>query len=66
MTSGEAAMHAINQKKFGETFSILTERDISVFEKVKDNRTDLHSCDFILCTGLFDDYDDDLEYKKFY
>ena len=36
MTSGEAAMHAINQKKFGKTFFHLgPPRDISVFEKVK-------------------------------
>ena len=63
ITSGEAAMHAINQKKFGKSFFHLgPERDISVFEKVKENRTDLHSCDFILCTGLFDDYDNDLDY----
>mgnify|MGYP003325358002 CR=1 FL=1 len=65
MTSGEAAMHAINQKKFGKTFYHLgPTRDISVFEKVKDNRTDLQNCDFILCTGLFDDYDNDLGYYK--
>ena len=65
MTSGEAAMHAINQKKFGKTFYHLgPARDISVFEKVKDNRTDIQSCDFILCTGLFDDYDNDLDYYK--
>jgi len=65
MTSGEAAMHAINKKKFGKTFYHLgPDRDISVFEKVKDNRTDLQSCDFILCTGLFDDHDNDLNYYK--
>ena len=65
ITSGEAAMHAINEKKFGNTFYHLgPERDISVFEKLKDNRTDLQSCDFILCTGLFDDYDNDLNYYK--
>ena len=65
MTSGEAAMHAINQKKFGKTFYHLgPSRDISVFEKAKDNRVDLKSCDFILCTGLFDDYDNDLDYYK--
>ena len=65
MTSGEAAMHAINQKKFGKTFYHLgPARDISVFEKVKDNRTDLKNCDFILCTGLFDDYNNDLNYYK--
>ena len=66
MTSGEAAMHAINQKNFGKTFYHLgPTRDISVFEKVKDNKTDLESCDFILCTGLFDDHDNDFDnYKK--
>ena len=65
MTSGEAAMRAINQKKFGKTFYHLgPSRDISVFEKVKDNRTDLQSCDFILCTGLFDDYENELDYYK--
>ena len=65
MTSGEAAMHAINQKKFGKTFYHLgPSRDISVFEKVKENRTDLQSCDFILCTGLFDDHDNNLDYYK--
>ena len=65
MTSGEAAMQAINQKKFGRKFYHLgPSRDISVFEKVKDNRTDLKSCDFILCTGLFDDHNNDLNYYK--
>ena len=50
MTSGEAAMHAINQKKFGKTFFHLgPERDISVFEKVKDNRTDLHEVVTLFC-----------------
>jgi len=65
MTSGEAAMHAINQKKFGQTFYHLGPvRDTSVFEKVKNNRTDLQSCDFILCTGLFDNHENNLDYYK--
>ena len=65
MTSGEAAMHAINKNKFGKSFYHLgPPRDISVFEKVKDNKTDLGSCDFILCTGLFDEHENDLEYYK--
>ena len=56
MTSGEAAMFAINQNKFGKTFFHLgPPRDSSVFEKVKKNRTDINNCDFILCTGLFDE-----------
>ena len=65
MTSGEAAMHAINKNQFGKTFFHLgPPRDTSVFEKVKDNKTDLEKCDFILCTGLFDEYENDLEYYK--
>ncbi len=65
MTSGEAAMHAINKNHFGKTFYHLgPPRDTSVFERVKDNKTDLKKCDFILCTGLFDDHENDLQYYK--
>jgi HAD superfamily hydrolase (TIGR01459 family) len=65
ITSGEAAMHAINQNKFGKTFFHLgPSKDISVFEKVKANKTSIENCDFILCTGLFDDYENDLDYYK--
>ena len=67
ITSGEAAMHAINRNKFGKSFFHLgPPRDTSVFEKVKDNRVNLESCDFIICTGLFDDHEDDLEYYRNY
>ena len=49
MTSGEAAMHAINKNKFGKKFFHLgPPRDTSVFEKVKDNRVNLENCDFII------------------
>ena len=65
MTSGEAAMHAINKNQFGKSFFHLgPPRDTSIFEKIKDSKTDLKSCDFILCTGLFDEQEDDLEYYK--
>ena len=65
MTSGEAAMYAINKNQFGKTFYHLgPPRDTSVFEKVKNNKTNLEKCDFILCTGLFDGYENDLEYYK--
>ena len=61
MTSGEAAMHAINQNKFGKKFFHLgPSRDTSIFEKVKDNKTNINNSDFILCTGLFDEDDPDL------
>ena len=65
MTSGEAAMHAINQNKYGKSFFHLgPPRDTSIFDKVKQNKTDIEKCDFILCTGLFDDHDNDLNYYK--
>ncbi|MEC7168859.1 MAG: TIGR01459 family HAD-type hydrolase [Pseudomonadota bacterium] len=65
ITSGEAAMHAINKNKFGKTFFHLgPPRDTSVFEKVKNNRISIEKCDFILCTGLFDEYEEDLNYYK--
>jgi len=52
MTSGEAAMHAINKNQFGKSFFHLgPPRDTSVFEKVKNNQVDLENCDFILVTG---------------
>jgi HAD superfamily hydrolase (TIGR01459 family) len=63
MTSGEAAMQAINQNKFGKKFFHLgPPRDASIFEKVKDNKTEIDKCDFILCTGLFDE--DNLDSDK--
>ena len=67
ITSGEAAMCAINKNKFGKTFFHLgPPRDTSIFDKVIENKTNIDQCDFILCTGLFDDYDNDLNfYKKF-
>jgi len=65
MTSGEAAMYAINHNQFGKTFFHLgPPRDASIFEKVKDNKANLQNCDFILCTGLFDEHENDLEYYK--
>jgi len=65
MTSGEAAMYAINKNQFGKTFFHLgPPRDTSVFEKVKNNKVDLENCDFILCTGLFGGRENDLKYYK--
>ena len=65
MTSGEAAMYAINNNRFGKTFYHLgPPRDTSVFESVKENKTDLEKCEFILCTGLFDNHKNDLNYYK--
>jgi HAD superfamily hydrolase (TIGR01459 family) len=60
MTSGEAAMSAINQNKFGKKFFHLgPPRDSSIYKKVKDCKTNIDDCDFILCTGLFDEDNND-------
>ena len=65
ITSGEAAMYAISQSKFGKTFFHLgPPRDTSIFDKVKENKTNIEQCDFILCTGLFDAYNNDLNFYK--
>ena len=65
ITSGEAAMHAINQNKFGKLFYHLgPSRDESIFYKIKDNKTKLENSDFILCTGLLDEHEDDLNFYK--
>jgi len=67
MTSGEASMYAINNYKFGKKFFHLgPQRDSAIFERVKQNKTTINKCDFILCTGLFDERETELEwYKKF-
>ena len=65
VTSGEAAMLAINQNKFGKKFYHLGPvRDDSLFFDIKENKTTIDKCDFILCTGLFDEYENDLNYYK--
>jgi HAD superfamily hydrolase (TIGR01459 family) len=65
LTSGEAAMRALQDRKYGNFFYHLgPKRDESVFHKIKENKTSLEKCNFILCTGLFDDYADDLKYYK--
>ncbi len=65
VTSGEAAMYAINEQKFGKYFYHLgPARDDSIFKKVKENKTDIKKSDFILCTGLFDEHEEDLNFYK--
>jgi HAD superfamily hydrolase (TIGR01459 family) len=65
MTSGEAAMLALQNKSYGKFFYHLgPKRDNSVFFKIKENKTTLEKCNFILCTGLFDDKEENLNYYK--
>ena len=63
VTSGEAAMLALKNLEFGNSFFHLgPERDNLVYENIKDRKTNLENSDFIICTGLFDDHKDDLNY----
>ncbi len=65
MTSGEAAMQSLNQNKFGKKFYHLgPERDESIFFQVKNNKTEIGNCDFILCTGLLDGHEQDLDFYE--
>jgi HAD superfamily hydrolase (TIGR01459 family) len=65
MTSGEAAMLALQNENYGKSFYHLgPERDNSVFFKIKENKTSLEKCNFILCTGLLEDRKIDLNYYK--
>ena len=65
VTSGEAAMSAINQNRFGKFFFHLgPDRDEPIFRQVKKNQTSIEKSEFILCTGLFDEHEGDLDYYK--
>ena len=65
MTSGEAAMLALEKEKYGKFFYHLgPERDDAIFFKIKENTTSLEKCNFILCTGLFNYHEGNLDYYK--
>jgi len=65
MTSGEAAMLALEKERYGKFFYHLgPERDNAVFFKIKKNKTNLEKCNFILCTGLFNNFEGNLDYYK--
>ena len=65
LTSGEAAVSSLKEKKFGEYFYHLgPERDKPLFNGLEKNVTTLEKSQFILCTGLFDDKKEDLNFYK--
>jgi len=65
-TSGEAALIYLKKNLINKTFfHVGPPRDFDLFkdfEKMKLNNID--KSDYILCTGLFDDHDEDLKYYK--
>ena len=64
-SSGEAAMLSLQKKKYGEFFFHLgPEKDDSIFFNIKEKKTSIDKCNFILCTGVVDNYEEDLNYYK--
>tara|TARA_B100000029_G_C17533406_1_gene944030 strand:- start:1179 stop:1781 length:603 start_codon:yes stop_codon:yes gene_type:complete len=64
-TSGEAALKTLRNNTYGKKFYHLgPKRDEDLIKEIEKNRTTLEECEFILCTGLFDDKTDSLKYYE--
>ena len=65
-TSGEAALNFLKKSfKSKNFFHIGPPRDFDLFNEFKNNKsTDLNDSEYLLCTGLFDEHEDDLSYYK--
>jgi len=64
-SSGEAAMLSLKEKKYGEFFFHLgPEKDDTIFFNIKEKKTSIEKCNFILCTGVVDSYEEDLSYYR--
>ena len=65
-TSGEASLNYLKKKHSEDIFyHIGPPRDFDLFIDFKKKKTeDINKCSYFLCTGLFDNYNDDLNYYK--
>ena len=65
-TSGEAAKkYLISELENQKFFHIGPPRDFDLFENIKkQNVLNINDADYLLCTGLFDDHENDLNYYK--
>ena len=65
-TSGEAALNYLhNNCKDLKFFHIGPPRDFDLFKLFEKNKVDkIEDSDFLLCTGLFDNHENELEYYK--
>ena len=65
LTSGEAALNSLKRNELGKKFYHLgPQRDDSLFVDIKKNQTSIENCDFILCTGLFDEEEENLKFYE--
>ena len=64
-TSGEAALQILKKNIYGNKFYHLgPEKDKDLIIGFEKNKTSLEKCDFILCTGLFEDEENSLDHYK--
>ena len=65
-TSGEAALQYLkNEYKDKKFFHIGPPRDFDLFTSFEGNKiSEIHQSEYLLCTGLFDNQDQDLNYYK--
>ena len=65
-TSGEAALNYLKKNFLAQKFyHIGPPRDFDLFNLFENNKCeDIKESEYLLCTGLFDDYDEDLIYYK--
>ena len=65
-TSGEAALGYLKKNLLSKKFyHIGPPRDFDLFNLFENNKSeDIKESEYLLCTGLFDDHEDDLSYYK--
>jgi HAD superfamily hydrolase (TIGR01459 family) len=65
-TSGEAALSYLNKNHLNDSFfHIGPPRDFDLFNDFKKNKSEeIKESEYILCTGLYDNYDEELIYYK--
>ena len=64
-TSGQATIEILKRNIYGKKFYHLgPERDNDLVNDLGKNKTSIENCDFILCTGLFEDEKMSLEYYE--
>ncbi len=63
LTSGEAALKSIKEFRYGKKFFHLgPDRDKKLYHGLENHKTTINNCEYILCTGLYDDHMEDLNY----